>query len=159
MLWQWLKYCKTQHKRFFYFAIIIGCLYSAQLLLKFEITPLGYFSLYSNYTPHEAYYEQILPFDAEGKPINIYASSGTKFILAEILPTRYALIKNSPNGQPNSQRLMQLGLPHHNESICLQQFPKWYRQWLIANGYLTLSDSLFICGFSQGQLIHKRYVE
>jgi hypothetical protein len=159
MVWQWLKYCKNHHKGFFVFTLIVASLYLSQLLFKFEITPLGYFSLYSQYTPKLPYYEQILPVDEKGQPINIYEAPGTGFILREILPTRYWVINNSPNGQPLSDKMQKLGLHFHSEKDCLNGFPKWYKTWLKANGHTSVKDSLFLCRFNQGQLIQKQYVQ
>lgn len=159
MVWQWLKYCKNQHRGFFIFTLILAVLYCSQLLFRYEFTPLGYFSLYSQYTPKLPYYEQILPVDEKGQPINIYEAPGTGFILREILPTRYWLISNSPNAQPMSDRLEKMGLNYHSEKKCLEGFGKWYQSWLLTNGHQSVNDSLYLCRFSRGKLIQKVNVQ
>ena len=57
----YLKQCRKSNFGFFVFVLVVFVLYAIQLALKTEITPLGYFSLYSNETPKMDAYSQILP--------------------------------------------------------------------------------------------------
>ena len=89
LLLNYLRQCRKSSFGFFVFVLIVFGVYAVQLVLKTEITPLGYFSLYSNSTPKLDAYTQILPSVGEANiPVDIYQLPGTGFIMMEILPTR-----------------------------------------------------------------------
>ena len=159
----YLKQCRKSNLGFFVFVVVVFFLYAIQLVLKTEITPLGYFSLYSNATPKLDAYTQILPSAGEDNiPADIYQLPGTGFILMEILPSRYQILKNSDHCNQMNHKLKRIGLSDMNTCDCeqLKQFSAWYKVFAKRQG-IELSDHYKIkeFGFLNGELKHSTDVE
>ncbi|MCC6817606.1 MAG: hypothetical protein IT245_01765 [Bacteroidia bacterium] len=147
---------KKSHPRFFLFSVFVLVLYAAQLLIKTEITPLGYFSLYSNAMEEQASYHQILPFDTVNKKlINIYQAKGTGFLMLEILPTRYDILSKSDHCNQMNHKLRRIGLGDNNFEDCqkLSNFNSWMTIYGQRQGFNLSPTILVDCGFKDGQLI------
>lgn len=152
---QYLRQIKRTHKRFFAFACSVLSLYGLQLLLKTEITPIGYFSLYSNRTPVQTVYRQILPVSANGKPEDIYRVKGSGFLMLEILPTRYQILSASDHCNQMNHKLQRIGLYDDNTDDCakLNRFHTWFRLYAGRIGMnLDTAYSLNDYGFINGRL-------
>lgn len=159
----YLKQCRKSNLGFFVFVLVVFVLYAIQLVLKTEITPLGYFSLYSNETPKMDAYSQILPSAGEDNvPVDIYQLPGTGFIMMEILPTRYQILKNAENCNQMNHKLKRIGLSDNNTCDCeqLKQFSDWYRVFANRQG-IELSDRYKILefGFLNGEIVRTKDVE
>ena len=159
----YLKQCRKSNLGFFVFVVVVFVLYALQLALKTEITPLGYFSLYSNATPKMDAYTQILPSAGEDNvPVDIYQLPGTGFIMMEILPTRYQILMNSENCNQMNHKLHRIGLSDRNTCDCenLKQFVNWYKVFAKRQG-IDLFDHYKIkeFGFLNGEIIRVKDVE
>ncbi|MEZ4805615.1 MAG: hypothetical protein R2852_09070 [Bacteroidia bacterium] len=125
----YLSYILRNHKNFSIFVFIVLGLYSIQLVLKVEITPLGYFSLYSNRSEEQNAYYQILPYNrSDSSPLNIYEAPGSGFLMMEILPTRFKILKESQGCNQMSYKLKGLGVEINGNEDCeeLRRFNKWF---------------------------------
>jgi hypothetical protein len=163
LILNYLKQCRKSNFGFFVFVVVVFVLYALQLVLKTEITPLGYFSLYSNETPKMDAYSQILPSTGEDNvPVDIYQLPGTGFILMEILPSRYQILKNAENCNQMNYKLKRIGLIDNNICDCenLKRFSVWYKVFAKRQG-IELSDSYKIkeFGFLNGQIIRTKDVD
>ncbi len=159
----YLKQCRKSNFGFFVFVLVVFVLYAIQLALKTEITPLGYFSLYSNETPKMDAYNQILPSSGEDNvPVDIYQLPGTGFIMMEILPTRYQILKNAENCNQMNHKLKRIGLIDNNTCDCeqLKQFSAWYKVFASRQG-IELSNRYKIkeFGFLNGEIVRTKDVE
>ncbi len=159
MLQQWKNDVLVYRKKypgFFLFTCIILFFYGLQFAIKTEITPLGYFSLYSNRALPQSSYSQILPYDTiKQAPINIYELKGTQFLMMEILPTRYELLANSDHCNQMNHRLRRIGLGDNNTSDCqnLQRFREWLPIYA-SRIQLDLSHApIKNIAFSQGNIV------
>jgi hypothetical protein len=154
----YFKYILRNYKKFSIFVFIVLGLYSIQLVLKIEITPLGYFSLYSNRSNEQNEYFQILPTNKlESVPLNIYQADGSGFLMMEILPTRYKILKESENCNQMSDKLKRLGIGLHSNEDCeaLERFNKWFIQYAQRQGFESDSLTLFEFGFKSGTIQSK----
>lgn len=153
-----LIYTYLNKPSFFVFVVIFFLLYGLQLVFRTEITPLGYFSLYSNSTSSSESYKQILPTDiASNSPINIYKYKGSVFLPLEILPTRYEILRKSENCNQMNYKLKRFGFTDRNTNDCeeLKRFKSWFKIYAARQG-LILDDknwSLDEYGFLDGKLI------
>ncbi len=158
-----LKLIRKEHPFFFFFGAGLLFLYGLQFALKVEITPLGYFALYSNPSYPQASYQQILPIkgseDQESKVdfVNIYDSKGMGFLMLEILPSRYQYLRKSDHCNPANHQLLRLGMYDANSTDCdqLQKFDKWFNIYMQR---LNVFDSFDTClimeaSFKDGELI------
>ena len=157
LLLNYLRQCRKSSFGFFVFVLIVFVVYAVQLVLKTEITPLGYFSLYSNSTPKLDAHTQILPSVGEDNiPVDIYQLPGTGFIMMEILPTRYQILKGSENCNQMNHKLKRIGLSDNNACDCekLKQFTTWYKLYAKRQG-IELSEQYKIkeFGFLNGKII------
>lgn len=146
---------KKSHPAFFIFSVVVLSVYALQLLIKTEITPLGYFSLYSNPMQKQATYHQILPFDTiENRPLNIYEAPGTGFLMLEILPTRYEILANSDHCNQMNHKLRRIGFGDNNLHDCqnLKAFKNWFKDYATWQGINMQNAVLLDCGFSQKQI-------
>jgi len=128
-----LKAIRKNHPLFFFFALMVIGLYGFQLLAKIEITPMGYFSLYSDAAyPQEAYFQVLPEENKSGKPYNIYRTPGTTFLMLEILPTRYDILRRAEHCNPMNPKLKRLGLYDGNTCDCdkLEAFHDWFPVYL-----------------------------
>ena len=153
---------RQNYPRFFIFSAVVLVLYASQLLLKTEITPLGYFSLYSNRAmPQKAYY-QILPLDTQTQiPRNIYQLKGTAFLMMEILPTRYEILANSDHCNQMNHRLERIGLSDDITTDCqqLQNFRNWLPIYASRIGMALNGTQLMQVGFNQGKIVEIKHVK
>jgi hypothetical protein len=155
-----LRDIRKNHPFFFFFSHGVIFLYALQILLKTEITPLGYFSLYSNPAYPQIAYSQILPaYQGSEKPVNIYEAKGTGFLMLEILPTRYEILRRSDHCNQMNHKLQRIGLYDKNTRDCaeLEKFHEWLpvymqRIGLPLHGPYELRDF----GFKNGALIHSK---
>lgn len=163
LLTRFLKQCRKTNFGFFVFVLLVFFLYSLQLVLKIEITPLGYFSLYSNSTPQLPAYIQILPSVGENNvPVDIYQTPGTAFIALEILPSRYQILKASDHCNQMNHKLQRIGLNDNNTCDCeeLKKFTAWYRIYAQRQGIELSKDyQIKAFGFLNGQIIQVKNVE
>jgi hypothetical protein len=160
---QYLKQIRQTHKRFFGFVCSVLLLYALQLVLKTEITPIGYFSLYSNRTPAQSAYNQILPSSDSGKvPENIYLVNGSGFLMLEILPARYQILSASDHCNQLNHKLQRIGLYDANTGDCeaLKRFHSWFRLYAERIGLkLDAAYTLQDCGFINGQLKSQKTIK
>ncbi len=146
---------RKSHPGFFKFSVIVLSVYALQMLIKTEITPLGYFSLYSNPMEEQTAYYQILPYDTvQKKPLNIYNTSGTGFLMLEILPTRYEILANSDHCNQMNHKLRRIGLGDNNLQDCqhLTSFKTWFKTYANSHGIDMKHAVLLNCGFKDGEL-------
>lgn len=158
LLLDYFRQIRRTSGRFTVFVLVTAALYICQLIFRVELTPLGYFSLYSNFTPDAAYYEQILPVGKDdGIPLNIYSTDGSGFLMHEILPTRYQVLKGSDHCNQMNHKLQRIGLSDENTADCerLKNFRQWYAGYAHRHG---MPDSgkweLKVCGFKNGKLLN-----
>jgi len=154
-----IRLFKQHHPKFFWFSTLVVVLYFSQFILKTEITPLGYFSLYSNKMQEQKAYYQILPFDTiRQEPINIYQTNGTGFLMMEILPTRYEILANSDHCNQMNFRLQRLGLRDNNLYDCqnLKSFKDWMYLYAYRQGIDMRHAELRMLGFKNGVLIDNK---
>lgn len=158
-----IRVFKHKYPLFFYLNGFLILVYLSQFVIKTEITPLGYFSLYSQAASQQKTYSQNLPFNTlSNQPINIYNSKGTSFLLHEIVTTRYEILGNSSFCNPQYDKAKKLHLPVANDCDKLQEFRKWYYQYCINNHIQVPSFEYFTvkkCHFSEGKLIGFEDVE
>lgn len=160
LLKDFLIYTYKNKPSFFVFVIIFFLLYGLQLVFRTEITPLGYFSLYSDATSTSKSYKQILPTDlARNSPINIYKFKGTAFLPLEILPTRYEILRKSENCNQMNFKLQRFGFTDRNTTDCeeLKRFKQWFKLYAERQGLILKDEnwSLDEYGFLDGKLISK----
>lgn len=136
-------------------AVVMAVFYLLQFLFRIELTPLGYFSLYSDPTPALPFYSQALPSDEQGKPINIYRNNGSSFLMYEILPTRYEILSGSEACNQMGYKLRQFGIELKDTADCvrLRQFDAWFSTYAHRTG-LGRIHSVKKYGFLDGKLIH-----
>lgn len=117
-------------------AISVSLLYLMQFILRIEITPLGYFSLYSDPTPAMPYYTQALPADEKGNPVNIYKGKGSSFLMYEILPTRFKILSESENCNQMGYKLRHFGIQLSDTEDCksLRNFDIWFAKYAERSG-------------------------
>lgn len=147
---------RKEHPAFFRFSVFVLGLYALQMLIKTEITPLGYFSLYSNPMKEQASYHQILPYDTvKAAPVNIYEVKGTGFLMLEILPTRYDILANSDHCNQMNAKLRRIGLGDNNLSDCqdLRIFRTWFSAYARLRGLQMNNTVLLDCSFRNGKFI------
>lgn len=147
--------CRKSNPILFYSSFVILGLYALQILLRIEITPLGYFSLYSDPMKEQPTYHQILPFDsAREKPINIYNVPGTGFLMLEILPTRYEILAGSDHCNQMNHKLRRIGLGDNNCCDCdkLKAFEHWFGVYMKRQDLDVKAFKLKLCGFKDGRL-------
>lgn len=147
---------KKEHPAFLVFATIILSLYFMQMMLKTEITPLGYFSLYSNEMKEQNAYYQILPYDTvKHQIVDIYSAKGAGFLMMEILPTRYEILANSDHCNQMNNKLRRLGLGDNNVSDCqnLKKFKSWMKVYGHRQGFDFEHIVLRNCGFKSAKLL------
>jgi len=158
-----IRVFKHKYPLFFYINGLVILVYFFQFLVKTEITPLGYFSLYSQAAVKQKTYSQNLPFNQlTNQPIDIYNSKGTAFLMHEIVTTRYEILGNSSFCNPQFDKAKKLYLPATNDCGKLQEFKKWYYQYCINNHIQVPSFDYFTikkCYFSEGKLISFEDVE
>lgn len=157
LFFTYIKNIRKTDPGIFRFACLIFILYGFQLILKIEVTPLGYFSLYSNVTPTQPAYNQILPA-VNGKPLNIYTANGSGFLMMEILPTRYKILSESDHCNQMNFRLRRIGLGDNNDRDCheLKKFNKWFRVYAGRLGFELGDDyDLYEYGFLNGKMIRR----
>jgi hypothetical protein len=148
----------NKHPFFFVLYVLISILYVGQLILRMEITPLGYFSLYSQPMLPQDAYVQNLPFDKkQNQPIDIYNTSGTSFLMLEILPTRYEVLSNAPFCNPAYEKLKQFGMSFNNEECQnLKSFEDWFYTYCKSQNLEMPSREDFEvrqCYFKNGQIL------
>ncbi len=152
-----IRVFKHKYPLFFYINGLLILVYLLQFVVKTEITPLGYFSLYSQSTSKQKTYSQNLPYDLiKNQPINIYNSKGTSFLIHEIVTTRYEILGNSTFCNPQYDKAKKLHLPVTNDCGKLKKFRQWYYQYCINNDIQVPSFEYFTvkkCYFSEGKLI------
>lgn len=161
---------RKQHPRFFWFAVVVLFLFGLQMVLKVEITPLGYFSLYSDPAYPQKEYKQFLPVNVVRKPntvstkvdlMNIYKAPGTGFLMLEILPSRYDILKRSDHCNQVNHKLQRLGLHDNNQSDCkqLEEFNKWFDIYLerINMKEKGMTCLLMEASFSHGEFINLNF--
>ncbi len=159
-----IKLFKTKEPGFFYLYVIVFVLYISQLALRIEITPLGYFSLYSNPMSIQSFYSQNLPFNNKNnQAIDIYNQSTSLFLPLEILPTRYENLSQAPNDNPLSQKLNQLGIKiNTKDSLEYGKFKLWYYNYCIQQN-IKLPDykdfDIKHCNFKNGQLLNSYFLK
>ena len=160
---QFLKQCRQNSPMFLRFVLGLFMVYLFQLISKTEITPLGYFSLYSNATPRMSSYPQILPSVGNGNlPLDIYQLPGTGFIAMEILPTRYQILKHADHCNQMNFKLQRLGFSDQNKCDCekLKLFQSWFLKFAHRQGIeLSPNYQLKEFGFYNGQLLNVKNVE
>lgn len=153
---------RQNYPRFFIFSVVVLMLYASQFLIKTEITPLGYFSLYSNRAlPQKAYF-QILPLDTQTQtPKDIYQLKGTAFLMLEILPTRYEILANSDHCNQMNHRLRRIGLGDDNMVDCqqLQNFRNWLPVYASKIGLDLKGTQLMQIGFNEGKIAEVKHVK
>lgn len=157
LFFTYLKSIRKTDPGIFRFVCLVFLLYGLQLILKIEVTPLGYFSLYSNVTPAQPAYYQILP-EVNGKPLNIYRAKGSGFLMMEILPTRYKILSESDHCNQMNFRLRRIGLGDNNNTDCneLKKFDAWFRIYAGRQGFeLEEEYGLFEYGFLNGKMIKR----
>ena len=152
-----IRVFKHKYPLFFYINGLLIIVYFIQFVIKTEITPLGYFSLYSHAASQQKTYSQNLPFNQLTKqPIDIYNSKGTSFLMHEIVTTRYEILGNSTFCNPQFDKAKKLHLPVSNDCEKLHEFRKWYYQYCI-NNYIQVPPFEYFtvkkCYFSVGKLI------
>ncbi len=157
-----IRLYRQNYPRFFIVSVIVLMLYASQFIIKTEITPLGYFSLYSNRAmPQNAYY-QILPVDTTSQePKDIYQLNGTAFLMMEILPTRYEILANSDHCNQMNHRLRRIGLGDDNTTDCqqLQSFKKWLPIYASRIGFELKGTQLMQVGFNEGKIVEIKHVK
>ncbi|MFM6984909.1 MAG: hypothetical protein ACKOXF_12300 [Chitinophagaceae bacterium] len=157
-----IRLYRQNYPGFFIVSVLVLVLYASQFLIKTEITPLGYFSLYSNRAmPQNAYY-QILPVDTLNKrPKDIYQLKGTSFLMMEILPTRYEILANSDHCNQMNHRLRRIGLGDNNLEDCqqLQRFRKWLPVYASRIGMDLRGAELMQVGFNNGKIVDIAHVK
>lgn len=159
MLQQWkneLAEYRKKYPGFFVFTCIVLFFYGIQFAIKTEITPLGYFSLYSNRALPQTSYSQILPYDTVKKaPVNIYDLKGTQFLMMEILPTRYDILANSDHCNQMNHRLRRIGLGDNNASDCqeLQRFREWFPRYAARLGVDLTHAPVKSISFNAGKIV------
>ena len=117
-----IRVFKHKYPLFFYINGLVILVYLFQFLVKTEITPLGYFSLYSQAAVKQKTYSQNLPFNQlTNQPIDIYNSKGTAFLMHEIVTTRYEILGNSSFCNPQFDKAKKLYLPATNDCGKLQE--------------------------------------
>lgn len=144
---------RKEHPSFFWFSVVILSLYALQMLIKTEITPLGYFSLYSNPMKEQASYRQILPYDTvKAAPVDIYRVKGAGFLMLEILPTRYDILANSDHCNQMNAKLRRIGLGDNNLTDCqdLKAFNTWFANYARLRGLQMSNTVLLDCSFKNG---------
>lgn len=155
-----LRDIRNNHPFFFFFSHGVILLYVLQIVLKTEITPLGYFSLYSNPAYPQTSYSQILPaYPGSETPVNIYDAKGTGFLMLEILPTRYDILRRSDHCNQMNPKLQRLGLYDNNSHDCreLEKFHDWLPVYMQRIGMpLSGPYELRDFGFKNGSLIHSK---
>jgi hypothetical protein len=153
-----IKEFKKDYPFFFIVYVLVFVLYAGQLLLRMEITPLGYFSLYSQPMMPQTSYVQNLPFDKKKNlPIDIYHTNGTSFLIFEIVPTRYEVLSNAPFCNPAYQKLKQFGVSFNNEECQnLKSFEDWFYTYCKSQNLEMPSREDFEirqCYFKNGKLL------
>lgn len=153
--WQW-----KQAPLFFVFSLIVLGLYGLQMVIKTEITPLGYFSLYSDPAFEQASYAQNLPVKGD-QPIDIYQLRGERFLMMEILPTRYEILANSDHCNQMQHKLKRMGISDNNCCDCkqLKNFNPWFKQYTFRLGVDTVGFELKTAKFKNGKLINLEHVK
>lgn len=153
---------RKEHPKFFWFSILVLAFYALQMVIRTEITPLGYFSLYSNPMQEQESYHQILPYDTLAqRPVDIYKTPGTGFLMMEILPTRYDILKHSDHCNQMNHKLRRIGLGDDNLEDCirLMEFDRWFKRYGVVQG-LDLSNTILMdCGFKNGKLIKMKRLD
>jgi hypothetical protein len=153
-----IKSVRYKHPRFFYFASCVILLFLLQLVIKTEITPLGYFSLYSDPAYPQASYKQVLPAE-NNMPLDIYSVKGTGFLMLEILPARYDILRQSDHCNQMNHKLQRIGLSDKNTTDCarLGQFHNWFASYMGRLGLQTdTSYQLLDFGFKDGKLLNSK---
>lgn len=153
---------RQNYPRFFIFSVVVLMLYASQFLIKTEITPLGYFSLYSNRAMPQKAYFQILPMDTQTQtPKDIYRLKGTAFLMMEILPTRYEILANSDHCNQMNHRLRRIGLGDDNTADCqqLQNFRNWLPVYASRVGINLKGTQLMQIGFNEGKIVEVKHVK
>ncbi len=148
---------RKNHPFFFFFAASVIFLYGVQLLIKTEITPLGYFALYSDPAfPQEAYIQALPASSPDHKPVNIYNTKGQGFLMLEILSTRFFILGKSDHCNQMNHKLQRLGLGDNNNTDCreLEKFHQWFQTYLKKQG-INIKDNYLLneFGFKDGRLI------
>jgi hypothetical protein len=156
-----IKSVRKDHPCFFYFACCVICLYLLQFVVRTEITPLGYFSLYSDPAYPQASYKQVLP--AKGNaPMDIYNVKGTGFLMLEILPARYDILRKSDHCNQMNPKLQRLGLSDNNTTDCarLDRFHDWFAIYMGRIGLKAdTSCRLRDFGFRDGKLLDSKLLD
>lgn len=141
---------------FFRFSVLVLVLYAMQMVLRIEITPLGYFSLYSNQMSEQQAYTQILPQQSDSLPLNIYAGAGDQFLMLEILPTRYQILVHSDHCNQMNHKLERIGLKDNNCCDCdkLASFNQWFKVYAHRAGLDSTGLQLREYGFKKGKIVN-----
>ena len=152
-----IKALKKTHPSFFLFAAGILILYFAQFAARTEITPLGYFALYSDPMKAQETYKQILPACPAGSATgiaNIYKARGQGFLMLEILPTRYDILLKSDHCNQMNHRLQRLGFHDTNKTDCdeLTRFREWFNVYMDRIGIDSESCEPVEFGFRDGEV-------
>jgi len=147
-----------KYPSFFYLYCVVFLLYFFQIITKIEITPLGYFSLYSQPMHPQTAYEQILPFNLKTNlPINIYESNGGAFLPLEILPTRLEILGNKKRDVEIENLRGKIGYSASSIEIKSQEaFKKWYYNYCISTNVKLPEFQYFElrkCYFKNGNLM------
>jgi hypothetical protein len=166
-----LSTIKKNHPVFFFCAAFIIFLYGLQFVLKVEITPLGYFSLYSDPAYTQKSYPQILPVCMKGRESkhslglkadfdSIYEVKGAGFLMLEILPTRYDILRKSDHCNQMNHKLQRLGLHDENSRDCeaLGEFEKWFSTYKRRLGINSGPCMLMDVGFKNGKIIDYKFL-
>jgi len=152
------KAIKRKSPAFFYLSCFIFILYLAQLVLKIEITPLGYFSLYSHGAVEEPSYKMHLPSGPDSLPLNIYEARGTAFLPLEIFPERYRVLKQTLNANQMDAKLKKMGIhtkqSGQNDFNNLSKFKFWYPLYLNRLGFDTQQVKVREFGFKKGEIVY-----
>lgn len=149
-------YLKKHHPRFLALTISLLFLYGLQFLLRSEITPFGYFSMYSDPAQPLKFYTQIIPADSAGKPIDIYNNSWSSSFMFETLPARYNALIQKKNCSQFNYKLAFWGLQNQaNDCENLKPFKTWFVKYAHATNLdLPANYKLINFGFKNAQLIN-----
>lgn len=155
-----IKILWRQSPLFFIFSLIVLGLYGLQMLIKTEITPLGYFSLYSDPAFEQTSYAQNTPVKGN-EPINIYNLRGERFLMMEILPTRYEILANSDHCNQMQHKLKRMGFSDNNCCDCnqLRGFNTWFKEYAFRSGVDTIGFELKTGYFKNGKIIKLEHVK